>query len=83
MQNTSSLSIEYSVRLESLSLLRHAHAQEIPPFLDKNAKPKSLVGMYSIKYPFSSSQNCYKAKIKPFPTYQAIYPDPKLFMALE
>ena len=46
MQNTSSLSIDYSVRLESLSLLRHAHAQEIPPFLDKNAKPKSLVGKH-------------------------------------
>ena len=46
MQNTSSLSIEYSIRLESLSLLRHAHAQEIPPFLDKKAKRKTLVGRF-------------------------------------
>ena len=49
MQNTSSLSIEYSIRLESLSLLRHAHAQEIPPFLDKKAKHKSLVGRFTIQ----------------------------------
>ena len=43
MQNTSSLSIDYSIRLESLSLLRHAHAQELPKFLDGTSK--TLVGV--------------------------------------
>ncbi|XP_053379519.1 cilia- and flagella-associated protein 74-like isoform X2 [Mercenaria mercenaria] len=43
MQNTSSLSIDYSIRLESLSLLRHAHAQELPKFLE--GKSKTLVGV--------------------------------------
>ncbi|XP_052759795.1 cilia- and flagella-associated protein 74-like isoform X2 [Mya arenaria] len=42
MQNTSSLSIQYSIKLESLSLLRHAHAQELPPFVA--GKRGTLVG---------------------------------------
>ena len=43
MQNTSSLSIDFSIRLESLSLLRHGHAQSLPEFIDKSEKP--LVGV--------------------------------------
>ncbi|KAH3826943.1 hypothetical protein DPMN_128870 [Dreissena polymorpha] len=43
MQNTSSLSIKYSIKLESLSLLRHAHAQELPKFLA--GKSNTLVGV--------------------------------------
>ena len=43
MQNGSSLSIDYQIRLESLSLLRHTHAKEIPPFIDP--KKKSQVGV--------------------------------------
>jgi len=42
MQNTSSLSIQYSIKLESLSLLRHAHAQDLPPFV--SGKRGTLVG---------------------------------------
>lgn len=43
MQNTSSLSIDYSIKMESQSLLRHAHAQELPKFLE--GKSKTLVGV--------------------------------------
>lgn len=44
MQNVSTLSIDYSIRLESLSLLRHLHAQQIPEFVARDKKSKSLVG---------------------------------------
>ncbi|VDH97168.1 Hypothetical predicted protein [Mytilus galloprovincialis] len=44
MQNSSSLSIDYSIKLESLSLLRHAKSQELPSFIKPDEKMKSLVG---------------------------------------
>ncbi|KAL4221191.1 hypothetical protein ACF0H5_019455 [Mactra antiquata] len=43
MQNTSSLSINYCIKMESMSLLRHAHAQELPKFL--TGSDKTLVGV--------------------------------------
>ncbi|KAL3862108.1 hypothetical protein ACJMK2_008101 [Sinanodonta woodiana] len=44
MQNTSTLSIDYSINLESLSLLRHSHLQDLPAFIKRDKKIKFLVG---------------------------------------
>lgn len=52
MQNTSSLSIDYAIKLESQSLLRHAHAQELPKFLEGGTE--RLVGVQN-----SNGQNAF------------------------
>ncbi|KAL5014796.1 hypothetical protein ScPMuIL_009066 [Solemya velum] len=44
MQNTSSLSIDYAMKLESLSLLRHSKAQHLPPLVQKDRPVLPLVG---------------------------------------
>lgn len=44
MQNSSSLSIDYCIKLESLSLLRHAKSQELPSFIHGEAEEKAVVG---------------------------------------
>lgn len=46
MQNTSSLSIDYAMKLESLSLLRHSKAQHLPPLVQKDRPVLPLVGKY-------------------------------------
>ncbi|KAK3105163.1 hypothetical protein FSP39_018521 [Pinctada imbricata] len=44
MQNMSSLSIDYCIKLESLSLQRHTRAQELPGFIQRDSKTKLNVG---------------------------------------
>ncbi|ESO90474.1 hypothetical protein LOTGIDRAFT_123206, partial [Lottia gigantea] len=44
INNTSSLSIDYVIKLDSLSLLRHAKSQYLPTFIKRDKKHKSYVG---------------------------------------
>ena len=44
MQNSSSLSIDYCIKLESLSLLRHAKSQDLPSFIQGDAEERAVVG---------------------------------------
>ncbi|XP_055958483.1 cilia- and flagella-associated protein 74 isoform X1 [Patella vulgata] len=44
IHNTSSLSIDYVIKLDSLSLLRHAKSQHLPAFIKRDKKNKSYVG---------------------------------------
>lgn len=43
--NTSTLSVQYSIKLDSQSMLRHAKAQGLPAFVNDQENSKSLVGM--------------------------------------
>ncbi|XP_033763578.1 cilia- and flagella-associated protein 74-like isoform X1 [Pecten maximus] len=54
MQNSSSLSIDYCMKLESLSLLRHTKGQELPEFVKRDKKAKSQVGTQN-----NSGQNVF------------------------
>ena len=42
--NTSTLSIQYSIELDSQSLLRYKKAQELPFFIKQDPEKRSLVG---------------------------------------
>ena len=48
--NTSTLSVQYCIKLDSQSLLRHSKAQELPGFVCTDAKTKSLVGKSLVLY---------------------------------
>ena len=44
IENTSSLSIQYSIKLDSLSLLRYSKSQGLPDFVKRDPSVKNLVG---------------------------------------
>ncbi|XP_046572911.1 LOW QUALITY PROTEIN: cilia- and flagella-associated protein 74-like [Haliotis rubra] len=44
IHNTSSLSIDYVIKMDSLSLLRHAKSQLVPSFVDRDKSRKVFVG---------------------------------------
>ena len=44
IMNTSSLSVQYAIKLDSQSLRRHTKAQGIPQFVQVDLKARSLVG---------------------------------------
>ncbi|XP_041377895.1 cilia- and flagella-associated protein 74-like isoform X2 [Gigantopelta aegis] len=44
IHNNSSLSIDYFIKLDSMSLLRHSKSQGIPAFIKRDKKSKNLVG---------------------------------------
>lgn len=66
IMNTSTLSVKYSIQLDSNSLLRYDKAQDLPDFVNKNSAWRKFVGASKFFLPVQTTDLLFHSDTNEF-----------------